>query len=143
MSYVFFAGNPEGENGREPGEVCGERCEYFVIGTYPLVRENTFCLSFFVKITKLLSSSFSHQGKLPLLLSRMNEVAKVFLATNSDYKYTDVSTVNFLGKHKKMNDKNFLNCNVFFFFVFKSLLSQKIMSYLFDFPHGPKVRSFR
>ncbi|XP_077965032.1 cytosolic purine 5'-nucleotidase isoform X3 [Gasterosteus aculeatus] len=42
-------------------------------------------------------------GKLPLLLSRMNEVAKVFLATNSDYKYTD-----------------------------------KIMNYLFDFPHGPK-----
>lgn len=29
--------------------------------------------------------------KLPLLLSRMNEVSKVFLATNSDYKYTDVS----------------------------------------------------
>uniref|UniRef100_A0A8C7SFW5 5'-nucleotidase, cytosolic IIb n=1 Tax=Oncorhynchus mykiss TaxID=8022 RepID=A0A8C7SFW5_ONCMY len=27
-------------------------------------------------------------AKLPLLLSRMNEVAKVFLATNSDYKYT-------------------------------------------------------
>uniref|UniRef100_A0A671U7T9 5'-nucleotidase, cytosolic IIb n=1 Tax=Sparus aurata TaxID=8175 RepID=A0A671U7T9_SPAAU len=43
-------------------------------------------------------------GKLPLLLSRMNEVAKVFLATNSDYKYTD-----------------------------------KIMTYLFDFPHGPKA----
>ncbi|KAM4594564.1 cytosolic purine 5'-nucleotidase isoform 1-T1 [Fundulus diaphanus] len=42
-------------------------------------------------------------GKLPLLLSRMNEVAKVFLGTNSDYKYTD-----------------------------------KIMTYLFDFPHGPK-----
>uniref|UniRef100_A0A669AX09 5'-nucleotidase, cytosolic IIb n=1 Tax=Oreochromis niloticus TaxID=8128 RepID=A0A669AX09_ORENI len=42
-------------------------------------------------------------GKLPLLLSRMNEVSKVFLATNSDYKYTD-----------------------------------KIMTYLFDFPHGPK-----
>ncbi|XP_053245310.1 cytosolic purine 5'-nucleotidase isoform X5 [Podarcis raffonei] len=42
-------------------------------------------------------------GKLPLLLSRMNEVGKVFLATNSDYKYTD-----------------------------------KIMTYLFDFPHGPK-----
>uniref|UniRef100_A0A7N8X1J4 Cytosolic purine 5'-nucleotidase n=1 Tax=Mastacembelus armatus TaxID=205130 RepID=A0A7N8X1J4_9TELE len=41
--------------------------------------------------------------KLPLLLSRMNEVAKVFLATNSDYKYTE-----------------------------------KIMTYLFDFPHGPK-----
>lgn len=31
------------------------------------------------------------QGKLPLLLSRMNEVGKVFLVTNSDYKYTDVS----------------------------------------------------
>ncbi|XP_033951995.1 cytosolic purine 5'-nucleotidase isoform X1 [Pseudochaenichthys georgianus] len=42
-------------------------------------------------------------GKLSLLLSRMNEVAKVFLATNSDYKYTE-----------------------------------KIMTYLFDFPHGPK-----
>uniref|UniRef100_A0A8C9SV58 Cytosolic purine 5'-nucleotidase n=1 Tax=Scleropages formosus TaxID=113540 RepID=A0A8C9SV58_SCLFO len=28
-------------------------------------------------------------GKLPLLLSRMSEVGKVFLATNSDYKYTD------------------------------------------------------
>ncbi|XP_077351268.1 cytosolic purine 5'-nucleotidase isoform X1 [Festucalex cinctus] len=41
--------------------------------------------------------------KLPLLLSRMNEVAKIFLATNSDYKYTE-----------------------------------KIMTYLFDFPHGPK-----
>uniref|UniRef100_A0A8B9K045 5'-nucleotidase, cytosolic II n=1 Tax=Astyanax mexicanus TaxID=7994 RepID=A0A8B9K045_ASTMX len=44
--------------------------------------------------------------KLPLLLSRMNEVAKVFLATNSDCKYTD-----------------------------------KIMTYLFDFPHGPKAGS--
>ncbi|KAM6972271.1 cytosolic purine 5'-nucleotidase [Aplochiton taeniatus] len=42
-------------------------------------------------------------AKLPLLLSRMNEVAKVFLATNSDYQYT-----------------------------------AKIMTYLFDFPHGPK-----
>ncbi|MBN3291455.1 5NTC nucleotidase, partial [Polypterus senegalus] len=31
-------------------------------------------------------------GKLPLLLSRMNEVAKVFLATNSDFKYTDPGT---------------------------------------------------
>uniref|UniRef100_A0A3Q2DH82 5'-nucleotidase, cytosolic IIa n=1 Tax=Cyprinodon variegatus TaxID=28743 RepID=A0A3Q2DH82_CYPVA len=41
--------------------------------------------------------------KLPLLLSRMTEVAKVFLATNSDYKYTE-----------------------------------KIMTYLFDFPHGSK-----
>lgn len=32
------------------------------------------------------------QPKLPLLLSRMNEVAKVFLATNSDYKYTQVTS---------------------------------------------------
>lgn len=41
----------------------------------------------------LLLLACSQQGKLPLLLSRMNEVAKVFLATNSDYKYTDVSMV--------------------------------------------------
>uniref|UniRef100_A0A8C2IJS5 5'-nucleotidase, cytosolic IIb n=1 Tax=Cyprinus carpio TaxID=7962 RepID=A0A8C2IJS5_CYPCA len=47
--------------------------------------------------------SVSLSAKLSLLLSRMNEVAKVFLATNSDYKYTD-----------------------------------KIMTYLFDFSHGPK-----
>ncbi|CAD7681295.1 unnamed protein product [Nyctereutes procyonoides] len=45
-------------------------------------------------------------GKLPLLLSQMKEVGKVFLATNSNYKYTD-----------------------------------KIMTYLFDFPHGPKPGS--
>uniref|UniRef100_A0A8C7PVA4 5'-nucleotidase, cytosolic IIb n=1 Tax=Oncorhynchus mykiss TaxID=8022 RepID=A0A8C7PVA4_ONCMY len=32
------------------------------------------------------------KAKLPLLLSRMNEVAKVFLATNSDYKYTHHGT---------------------------------------------------
>ncbi|NXA55570.1 NT5D4 protein, partial [Nothocercus julius] len=30
------------------------------------------------------------QPRVPLLLSRMREVAKVFLATNSDYSYTDV-----------------------------------------------------
>ncbi|NWH81486.1 5NTC nucleotidase, partial [Piaya cayana] len=29
--------------------------------------------------------------RVPLLLSRMKEVGKVFLATNSDYNYTDVS----------------------------------------------------
>lgn len=29
---------------------------------------------------------------MPLLLSRMKEVGKVFLATNSDYNYTDVSS---------------------------------------------------
>ncbi|KAI5616239.1 cytosolic purine 5'-nucleotidase, partial [Silurus asotus] len=45
-----------------------------------------------------------YKAKLPLLLSRMNEVSKVFLVTNSDYKYTD-----------------------------------KIMTYLFDLAHGPKV----
>lgn len=37
------------------------------------------------------------QGKLPLLLSRMNEVGKVFLVTNSDYKYTDVSAASIVG----------------------------------------------
>ncbi|XP_061819692.1 cytosolic purine 5'-nucleotidase-like isoform X2 [Nerophis lumbriciformis] len=41
--------------------------------------------------------------KLAVLLSRMSEVSKIFLATNSDYEYT-----------------------------------QKIMTFLFDFPHGPK-----
>uniref|UniRef100_UPI00358ECA65 cytosolic purine 5'-nucleotidase-like isoform X2 n=1 Tax=Myxine glutinosa TaxID=7769 RepID=UPI00358ECA65 len=43
------------------------------------------------------------EPKLALLLSRMSDVGKVFLVTNSDYTYTD-----------------------------------KIMTYLFDFPHGPK-----
>ncbi|XP_069756532.1 5'-nucleotidase, cytosolic IIa isoform X3 [Narcine bancroftii] len=42
------------------------------------------------------------EPKLPLLLSRMNEVGKVFLVTNSDYTYTN-----------------------------------KIMTYMFDFGHGP------
>ncbi|XP_076001346.1 cytosolic purine 5'-nucleotidase isoform X2 [Genypterus blacodes] len=56
-----------------------------------------------VKTVENLEKYVVRDGKLPLLLSRMNEVAKVFLATNSDYKYTD-----------------------------------KIMNYLFDFPHGPK-----
>ncbi|XP_072095185.1 5'-nucleotidase, cytosolic IIa isoform X4 [Mobula birostris] len=42
------------------------------------------------------------EPKLPLLLSRMNEVGKVFLVTNSDYQYTN-----------------------------------KIMTYMFDFGHGP------
>ncbi|KAA8595202.1 hypothetical protein FQN60_012337 [Etheostoma spectabile] len=56
-----------------------------------------------VKTVENLEKYVVKDGKLPLLLSRMNEVAKVFLATNSDYKYTD-----------------------------------KIMTYLFDFPHGPK-----
>lgn len=31
------------------------------------------------------------QPKLPVLLTRIKEVAKVFLATNSDYSYTEVS----------------------------------------------------
>lgn len=47
---------------------------------------------FFSRFFLFIFLSSSYQGKLPLLLSRMNEVAKVFLATNSDYKYTDVST---------------------------------------------------
>lgn len=37
-------------------------------------------------------TSAPRQPRVPLLLSRMREVAKVFLATNSDYAYTDVST---------------------------------------------------
>ncbi|KAG5855690.1 hypothetical protein ANANG_G00051770 [Anguilla anguilla] len=57
-----------------------------------------------VKTVENLEKYVVKDGKLPLLLSRMNEVGKVFLATNSDYKYTD-----------------------------------KIMTYLFDFPHGPKM----
>ncbi|NXU59853.1 5NTC nucleotidase, partial [Turnix velox] len=44
--------------------------------------------------------------RVPLLLSRMREVGKVFLATNSDYSYTDA-----------------------------------IMSYLFDFRDGDKVKT--
>ncbi|MED6247965.1 Cytosolic purine 5'-nucleotidase, partial [Ataeniobius toweri] len=55
------------------------------------------------KTVENLEKYVAKDPKLPLLLSRMNEVAKVFLATNSDYKYTE-----------------------------------KIMTYLFDFPHGPK-----
>lgn len=43
-----------------------------------------------VLFTSLMSGSLSsNKPKLPLLLSRMKEVAKVFLATNSDYKYTE------------------------------------------------------
>ncbi|XP_033987853.1 5'-nucleotidase, cytosolic IIa isoform X4 [Trematomus bernacchii] len=55
------------------------------------------------KTVENLEKYVAKDPKLPLLLSRMNEVAKVFLATNSDYKYTE-----------------------------------KIMTYLFGFPHGPK-----
>uniref|UniRef100_H2Z2V6 5'-nucleotidase, cytosolic II, like 1 n=1 Tax=Ciona savignyi TaxID=51511 RepID=H2Z2V6_CIOSA len=44
------------------------------------------------------------EPKLPLLLDRMREHGKVFLVTNSDFKYTN-----------------------------------KVMTYLFDFPHGPQV----
>uniref|UniRef100_H2Z2V5 Cytosolic purine 5'-nucleotidase n=1 Tax=Ciona savignyi TaxID=51511 RepID=H2Z2V5_CIOSA len=43
------------------------------------------------------------EPKLPLLLDRMREHGKVFLVTNSDFKYTN-----------------------------------KVMTYLFDFPHGPQ-----
>ncbi len=34
---------------------------------------------------------YSLQPKIPLLLNKIKEVAKVFLATNSDYSYTEVS----------------------------------------------------
>lgn len=33
----------------------------------------------------------SLQPNLPVLLTRIKEVAKIFLATNSDYSYTEVS----------------------------------------------------
>uniref|UniRef100_A0A8C9RZ24 5'-nucleotidase, cytosolic II, like 1 n=1 Tax=Scleropages formosus TaxID=113540 RepID=A0A8C9RZ24_SCLFO len=55
------------------------------------------------KTLKNLEKYVIKDPRLPLLLSRMKEVAKVFLATNSDYSYTEA-----------------------------------IMTYLFDFPHGPK-----
>lgn len=61
-------------------------------------RKHTHAHTLGSKASRSLSLFFfffcSHQGKLPLLLSRMKEVAKVFLATNSDYKYTDVSLTN-------------------------------------------------
>lgn len=38
----------------------------------------------------LFPSSFL-QPRIPLLLSRMKDAGKMFLATNSDYNYTDVS----------------------------------------------------
>lgn len=52
---------------------------------------------------------FVHKDeRLPMLLSRIRESgAKIFLLTNSDYKFTN-----------------------------------RIMSYLFDFPHGAKVTYF-
>lgn len=34
---------------------------------------------------------YSPQPNLPVLLNRIKNVAKVFLATNSDYSYTEVS----------------------------------------------------
>lgn len=55
------------------------------------------------QIVENLEKCVVKDGKLPLLLSQMKEVGKVFLATNSDYKYRD-----------------------------------KIMTYLFEFPHDPK-----
>nr|XP_014350959.1 PREDICTED: cytosolic purine 5'-nucleotidase-like isoform X1 [Latimeria chalumnae] len=56
------------------------------------------------KTLKNLEKYVIKDSRLLLLLSRMKEVAKLFLATNSDYSYTDA-----------------------------------IMSYLFEFPHGPKL----
>jgi hypothetical protein len=63
-----------------------------------LIASDTFSvtLSILTPVNVSLKMSFAEyifsslKGKLPLLLSRMNEVAKVFLATNSDYKYTEV-----------------------------------------------------
>lgn len=66
----------------------------------------------------------SIQPKLPLLLSRMNEVAKVFLATNSDYKYTEVRSkvIEMLSKYTR---------TLFdLFFVEKSLFGVQLFSEL-------------
>lgn len=42
-----------------------------------MIKNKCFCLS---------------QPGIPVLLTRIKEVAKVFLATNSDYNYTEVSS---------------------------------------------------
>lgn len=78
----------------------------------------------------------------------MKEVAKVFLATNSDYKYTEVRDTEPLvllcllvnwhistSTNIETNDKW-----IHFLFLTIFVLSQKIMTYLFDFAHGPKVK---
>lgn len=94
----------------------------------------------------MLKASFpllhSHQGKLSLLLSRMNEVAKVFLATNSDYKYTDVSIGAAVVRRTMMNSLKdpFLRISTGQLNHLCVVFSQKIMTYLFDFQHGPKVK---
>lgn len=53
---------------------------------------------------------FSLQPKIPLLLTQIKEVAKVFLATNSDYNYTEVScltcVVPQLNTHSRTNHIN-------------------------------------
>lgn len=94
MSVFVITGITKGEDCREPREVCGERCEY--PSKHPCAFQwSLFCLS---KQRMLMTGALTvsvvfllNQAKLPLLLSRMNEVSKVFLVTNSDYKYTDVS----------------------------------------------------
>lgn len=87
ISLLFYIpGDAEGENSGELGEVRGERCK--CLGSSRVYVRVSLSMKRLVWKDAFLCS---HQGKLPLLLSRMNEVAKVFLATNSDYKYTDVS----------------------------------------------------
>lgn len=84
----FSLGNSEGKNGGKPGEICGERCKYDLL----LSASSSgfgFMLRRLMRVMSLCEPCL--KPKLPLLLSRMNEVSKVFLATNSDYKYTDVS----------------------------------------------------
>lgn len=68
----------------------GDGRSVFLVLTDGITAELCFAHAVALCLT-VLSSDL--QGKLPLLLSRMNEVGKVFLVTNSDYKYTDVSAV--------------------------------------------------
>lgn len=63
---------------------------FFVVKSTNAVLFSQIFSAFLVGWLFCLSST---KAKLPLLLSRMNEVAKVFLATNSDYKYTEVGSL--------------------------------------------------
>lgn len=59
-----------------------------------MMHQNVFKL-FVTKMVELCCP----QPKLPVLLTRIKEVAKVFLATNSDFNYTEVS--------RNMNESRF------------------------------------
>ena len=59
---------------------------------------------------------------------------KTFIATNSGYPYTQVVF------HPSSLCSKDLYSTFYFLFFFSA--KQKCMTYLFDFPHGPEVRSF-